>query len=77
MNKEQLTWAEICKVATSIFNIMGINKEVGFAEKVWQKLSEFGLTSYSNSFERVKIKVLFLAFWDLHNDFCNVAYDRR
>lgn len=77
MGKEQITWVVISDAASSMFNIMGHNKEVGFAENVWQKFSELGLTSYSNSFESIKIKILFLALGHLYKDFCNLAYDKH
>lgn len=38
MEKEQLTWLDINEAAASMFNIMGTNKEVAFAQNVWQKL---------------------------------------
>ena len=76
MNKEQLTWFDVKDAASSIFNVMGNNKEIGFAENVWQKLSELGLTTYSNNFERVKIAILFFALGDLYRDFCNLVYDK-
>lgn len=76
MKKEQLTWFDVKDAAFSMFNIMGNSKEIGFAENVWQKLSELGLTSYSNNFERVKIAILFYAFGDLYKDFCNLVYDK-
>jgi hypothetical protein len=75
--KDQLNWFNVKDAASSMFNIIGNNKEVGFAESVWQKLSEFGLTSYSNSFEIIKIKILFLALGDLYKDFCKVVYDKH
>jgi hypothetical protein len=77
MVKEQLTWIDVKDAACSIFAIMGSNKEVGFAENVWQKFSDSVLTSYSNNLERVKIKILFLALGDLYSDFCNVVYDKH
>ncbi|HMN24812.1 MAG: hypothetical protein IT276_08370 [Ignavibacteriaceae bacterium] len=77
MEKELLTWPEISDAAASMFNIMGNNKEVGFAENVWQKLSELNLTSYSNNLELIKLKILFVAFSVLYKDFCNVVYDKH
>ncbi len=77
MLNETLTWIEIKAAAASMFNIMGNGKEVIFAQNVWQKLSELGLTSYSNNFEQVKIKILFIAFGDLYKDLCIVAYGKH
>lgn len=76
MKNKKLTWFDVKDAASSMFNIMGNSKEIGFAEKVWQKLSELGLTSYSNNFERVKIAILFFALGDLYRDFCNLVYDK-
>lgn len=77
MLKETLTWIEIIDAAISMFNIMGTNKEVAFAQNVWDKLSELNLTSYSNNLELIKLKILFVAFADLYKDFCKVAYDKQ
>lgn len=77
MKREQLTWFDVKDVASSMFNIMGNGKEIVFAENVWQKLSELGLTSYSNNFERVKIAILFFAIGDLYRDFCTLVYDKN
>lgn len=76
MNKEQLTWLDVNDAAYSMFNIMGNSREIGFAENTWQKLSELGLTSYSNNFEKIKIKILFFSLGDLYRDFCNLVYDK-
>lgn len=48
MEKEKLTWSDISYAAASMFNIMKNNKEVAFAQNIWQKLSELNLTSYSS-----------------------------
>lgn len=77
MDKKQLTWFDVKDSASSMFNIMGHKKEIGFAENVWQKLSELELASYSNDFERVKITILFFALADLYRDFCNLVYDKH
>lgn len=77
MEKEQLTWIDLKDAACSIFSVMGTNREIVFAENVWQKFSDSGLTSYSNNFEQVKIKILFLSFGVLYKDFCNVVYDKH
>lgn len=77
INEEELTWTNIKDAAISIFNIMGTNKEVAFAQKVWDKLSELNLTSYSNNLELIKLKILFVAFADLYKDFCKVTYDKQ
>ena len=77
MEKEQLTWPDISDAASAMFNIMGNNKEVAFAQNVWQKLSELNLTSYSNNLELIKLKILFLALGDLYKDFCKVAFEKQ
>lgn len=77
MVKGQITWKDIFEAATSIFNITGTNKEIAFAQNVWHKLSDLGLASYSNNFEKVKIKILFLSLGVLYKDFCNIAYDKH
>lgn len=77
MDKDQLTWFDVKDAASYMFNIMGNNKEVGFADNVWQKFTESSLTSYSNSFELIKLKILFLSLGELYNDFCKVVYDKH
>jgi len=77
MDKEQLTWIDLEASASSMFNIMGNNKELEFVENVWQKLSEQGLTTYSTPFECVKIKILYFALGVLYKDFCKIVYDKH
>lgn len=77
MNKEQLNWNDIKTAASSMFNIMGTNKEVAFAENVWQKLSELNLTSYSNHLELIKLKIQFVALGVLYKDFCKVTFEKQ
>ena len=77
MEKEQLTWPDISVAAASMFNIMGTNNEIAFAQKVWQNLSGLNLTSYSNNLELIKLKILFVALGDLYKDFCKLAYNKQ
>jgi len=77
MDKEQLTWFDVKASASYMFNIMGHNKGIGFAENVWQKFTDSSLNSYSNNFELIKLKLLFLSFGDLYKDFCKVVYNKH
>jgi hypothetical protein len=77
INEEELTWTNIKDAAISMFNIMGTNKEVAFAQKVWDKLSELNLTSYSNNLELIKLKILFVAFGVFYKDFCKVSFEKQ
>lgn len=77
MLKATLNWTDIKAAAISMFNIMGTNKEVAFAQKVWDKLSELNLTSYFNNLELIKLKILFITLGDLYKDFCKLAYDKQ
>lgn len=77
MEKNQVNWDILHNAASSMFNIMGTNKEVAFAQNVWQKLSDSGLTSYSNNLELIKLKVIFVAFGVFYKDFCKVTFGKQ
>jgi len=77
MDKEQLTWIDLEASASSMFNIMGTNKEIPFAQNVWQKLSALNLTSYSNNLGLIKLKILFVALGVFYKDFCKVTFKKQ
>jgi hypothetical protein len=77
MDKSQLTWFDVKDSASYMFNIMGTNKEIAFAQNVWQKLSELKLTSYSNKLELIKLKVIFVALGVFYKDFCKVTFEKQ
>lgn len=70
-----ITWNDLEEIGKLAFDVWVDQPELNWAKEAWDRLTENGLTKYTDEVEKTEVRIRFLALAGLYHDFCYKAWN--